>query len=180
MKFSASDSSCVSSCIRHVNKGLLNLLITKGNKHSVCVCVLVWAITGHECLPGGNLFGIVVLFICSVLGGKLVGMIQLPTLPPLPSSTWYDPAAQTLQLYLTYLITFIFTHWTHFKDSLRNIALSIILTRAGLGLDPTALRRLKAVCVRLAVGPCVLEASVVAVVSHFLLGLPWIWGFIQG
>lgn len=43
-----------------------------------------------------------------------------------------------------------------------------------------ALRRLKAVCVRVAVGPCVLEACVVAVVSHFLLHLPWIWGFILG
>ncbi|XP_068611960.1 sodium/hydrogen exchanger 9B2-like [Brachionichthys hirsutus] len=72
---------------------------------------------------------------------------------------------------------FIDAHWS---AALRNIALSIILTRAGLGLDPSALSRLKAVCVRLAVGPCVLEACIVAVVSHFLLGLPWVWGFILG
>lgn len=45
---------------------------------------VVWSVTGSECLPGGNLFGIVILFICSVLGGKLVGMIQLPKLPPFP------------------------------------------------------------------------------------------------
>ena len=45
---------------------------------------VVWSITGKECLPGGNLFGIVILFICAVLGGKLVGMVQLPTLPPFP------------------------------------------------------------------------------------------------
>uniref|UniRef100_A0A8C9XSS8 Cation/H+ exchanger transmembrane domain-containing protein n=1 Tax=Sander lucioperca TaxID=283035 RepID=A0A8C9XSS8_SANLU len=157
----------------------------------VCVCVtvcllclfsllfgVVWAITGHECLPGGNLFGIVVLFICSVLGGKLVGMIQLPTLPPFPPLLGMLLAGLLLRNvpYVTDAV-YIDTHWS---AALRNIALSIILTRAGLGLDPTALRRLKAVCVRLAVGPCVLEASVVAVVSHFLLGLPWIWCFIQG
>ncbi|XP_031133216.2 sodium/hydrogen exchanger 9B2-like [Sander lucioperca] len=177
MKFSASDSSCVSSCIRHVNKGLLNLLITKVCLFSLLFGV-VWAITGHECLPGGNLFGIVVLFICSVLGGKLVGMIQLPTLPPFPPLLGMLLAGLLLRNvpYVTDAV-YIDTHWS---AALRNIALSIILTRAGLGLDPTALRRLKAVCVRLAVGPCVLEASVVAVVSHFLLGLPWIWGFIQG
>ncbi|KAF1381042.1 hypothetical protein PFLUV_G00170310 [Perca fluviatilis] len=143
MKFSVSDSSCVSSCIRHVNKGLLNLLITKVCLFSLLFGV-VWAITGSECLPGGNLFGIVVLFICSVLGGKLVGMIQLPTLPPFPP---------LLGMLLAGLL-------------LRNV--------------PYALRRLKAVCVRLAVGPCVLEAFVIAVVSHFLLDLPWVWGFILG
>lgn len=43
-----------------------------------------------------------------------------------------------------------------------------------------ALLRLKAVCVRLAIGPCMLEACVVTIVSHFLLGLPWVWGFILG
>ncbi|KAF7641478.1 hypothetical protein LDENG_00280320 [Lucifuga dentata] len=69
---------------------------------------------------------------------------------------------------------------SHWSAALRNIALSIILTRAGLGLDPSALRRLKAVCVRVAIGPCVVEACVVAIVSHFLLGLPWVWGFILG
>uniref|UniRef100_A0A3P9DJT6 Sodium/hydrogen exchanger 9B2 n=1 Tax=Maylandia zebra TaxID=106582 RepID=A0A3P9DJT6_9CICH len=72
---------------------------------------------------------------------------------------------------------FIDTHWS---AALRNIALSIILTRAGLGLNPEALSRLKAVCVRVAVGPCMVEACIVAVVSHFLLGLPWVWGFILG
>uniref|UniRef100_A0A4W5KB96 Cation/H+ exchanger domain-containing protein n=1 Tax=Hucho hucho TaxID=62062 RepID=A0A4W5KB96_9TELE len=64
--------------------------------------------------------------------------------------------------------------------ALRNVALAIILTRAGLGLDPSALSRLKAVCVRLAVGPCTVEASTVAVMSHFLMGLPWVWGFVLG
>ncbi|XP_039678132.1 sodium/hydrogen exchanger 9B2-like isoform X2 [Perca fluviatilis] len=177
MKFSVSDSSCVSSCIRHVNKGLLNLLITKVCLFSLLFGV-VWAITGSECLPGGNLFGIVVLFICSVLGGKLVGMIQLPTLPPFPPLLGMLLAGLLLRNvpYVTDAV-YIDTHWS---AALRNIALSIILTRAGLGLDPTALRRLKAVCVRLAVGPCVLEAFVIAVVSHFLLDLPWVWGFILG
>ncbi|KAG7250659.1 hypothetical protein CRUP_033699 [Coryphaenoides rupestris] len=64
--------------------------------------------------------------------------------------------------------------------SLRNIALAIILARAGLGLDPSALQKLKGVCMRVACGPCLIEASTVALVSHFLMGLPWVWGFILG
>uniref|UniRef100_A0A3Q1EV12 Sodium/hydrogen exchanger 9B2-like n=1 Tax=Acanthochromis polyacanthus TaxID=80966 RepID=A0A3Q1EV12_9TELE len=151
-------------------------------KLSVCLFALlfgvVWSITGQECLPGGNLFGLVILFICSVLGGKLVGLIQLPTLPPFPPLLGMLLAGLVLRNvpYITDAV-FIDTHWS---AALRNIALSIILTRAGLGLDPSALRRLKAVCVRLAIGPCVVEACCVAVVSHLLLGLPWTWGFILG
>ncbi|XP_038588387.1 sodium/hydrogen exchanger 9B2-like [Micropterus salmoides] len=182
-KMTASGStSCCSSCISLKDRcprpqGLINLLITK-----VCLFALlfgvVWAITGSECLPGGNLFGIVILFICSVLGGKLVGMIQLPTLPPFPPLLGMLLAGLVLRN-VPYIADAVFID-THWSAALRNVALSIILTRAGLGLDPSALSRLKAVCVRVAVGPCMVEASVVAVVSHFLLGLPWVWGFILG
>uniref|UniRef100_A0A3P9I582 Cation/H+ exchanger transmembrane domain-containing protein n=1 Tax=Oryzias latipes TaxID=8090 RepID=A0A3P9I582_ORYLA len=138
----------------------------------------VWSITGRECLPGGNLFGIIILFICSVLGGKLVGMIQLPTLPPFPPLLGMLLAGLLLRN-VPYITTAVFID-TRWSAALRNIALSVILTRAGLGLDPSALQRLKAVFVRVAVGPCTVEASVVAVVSHFLLGLPWTWAFILG
>lgn len=45
---------------------------------------VVWSITEKECLPGGNLFGITILFICAVIGGKLVALIHIPKLPPFP------------------------------------------------------------------------------------------------
>ncbi|XP_008057782.1 sodium/hydrogen exchanger 9B2 isoform X2 [Carlito syrichta] len=66
------------------------------------------------------------------------------------------------------------------SSSLRSIALSIILVRAGLGLDSEALKKLKGVCVRLSLGPCTVEACSSAVLTHFLLGLPWQWGFMLG
>uniref|UniRef100_A0A087YFB9 Cation/H+ exchanger transmembrane domain-containing protein n=1 Tax=Poecilia formosa TaxID=48698 RepID=A0A087YFB9_POEFO len=172
-------SSC---CVRLKDRcprpnGFLNLLLTKAFL-LVLLFGTVWSITGQECLPGGNLFGIVILFICSVLGGKLLGLIHLPTLPPFPPLLGMLLAGLLLRN-VPYVgaAVFISPHWS---AALRNVALSVILTRAGLGLDPSALRRLKAVCVRVAVGPCVLEACVVAMVSHFLLHLPWIWGFILG
>lgn len=45
---------------------------------------VVWSITEDECLPGGNLFGITILFICALIGGKLVALVHLPKLPPFP------------------------------------------------------------------------------------------------
>ncbi|XP_034886085.1 sodium/hydrogen exchanger 9B1 isoform X5 [Mirounga leonina] len=43
-----------------------------------------------------------------------------------------------------------------------------------------ALRHLKRVCLRLAIGPCLMEACSTAVVSHFLMNFPWQWGFLLG
>ena len=62
----------------------------------------------------------------------------------------------------------------------RNIALTVILTRAGLGLDPVALKRLSMGVIRLAFCPCLVEAVVEAVAAHFFLGFPWQWGFMLG
>ncbi|KAI1883582.1 hypothetical protein AGOR_G00233060 [Albula goreensis] len=158
-------------------RGLLASIITKVTMAAVLFGV-VWSITEKECLPGGNLFGIVVLFICAIYGGKLVGLIQFPTLPPFPPLLGMLLAGLVLRNvpYITDAV-YIDQRWS---AALRNIALAIILTRAGLGLDGSALKKLKAVCLRVAVGPCTLEACTVAIVSHFLMDLPWIWGFVLG
>ncbi|CAL8332657.1 unnamed protein product [Lota lota] len=158
-------------------RGLLASLITKVILAAVLFGV-VWAITEKECLPGGNLFGITVLFICAVTGGKLVGLIRLPKLPPFPPLLGMLLMGFMLRnIPVVTDAVYIDFKWS---ASLRNIALAVILTRAGLGLDPSALQKLKSVCVRVACGPCLLEASTVALVSHFLMGLPWVWSFILG
>ena len=56
----------------------------------------------------------------------------------------------------------------------------VILMRAGLGLDPQALKRLSGMVFRLAFTPCLVETLVVAVGSHLLLDFPWMWGFMLG
>ncbi len=71
-------------------------------------------------------------------------------------------------LYFTYLFIY------------RQLALVIILIRAGLGLDPEALFRLKGVVLRLAFLPCLAEAFTVAAASHWILGFPFLWGLILG
>lgn len=60
------------------------------------------------------------------------------------------------------------------------VALSVILIKAGLGLDPGALVRLSLVVLRLACCPCLAEALGAAVVSHYILGYPWVWGLLVG
>uniref|UniRef100_A0A8C4XDH2 Cation/H+ exchanger domain-containing protein n=1 Tax=Erpetoichthys calabaricus TaxID=27687 RepID=A0A8C4XDH2_ERPCA len=128
---------------------------------------VVWSVTGDECLPGGNLFGILLLLFCAVVAGKLFGLIKIPTLPPLPPLLGMLLAGFVLHnVPVVNTAVNISQKWS---SSLRSIALAVILTRAGLGLDAKALRKLKAVC-----------ACSVAVLSHFLLQIPWIWGFILG
>ncbi|KAI5226057.1 Sodium/Hydrogen Exchanger 9B2 [Manis pentadactyla] len=157
--------------------GLLDRLIT-----NVVIVVLLWAvvwsITGSECLPGGNLFGIIVLFYCAVIGGKLLGLIKLPTLPPLPPLLGMLLAGFLIRNIPVINDNIQIKH--KWSSALRSIALSIILVRAGLGLDSKALKKLKGVCVRLSMGPCLVEACTSALLAHFLMGLPWQWGFILG
>merc|ERR1712156_620748 len=71
-------------------------------------------------------------------------------------------------------------YWVKTSGILRGIALVVILMRAGLGLDPQALKKLSGMVFRLAFTPCLVETTVVAVFSHLLLGFPWMWGFMLG
>ncbi|XP_064596743.1 sodium/hydrogen exchanger 9B2-like [Liolophura sinensis] len=66
------------------------------------------------------------------------------------------------------------------SSSLRTIGLVIILVRAGLGLDPGALKKLSLVVVRLAFTPCLVEATTIAVASNLIVGFEWPWAFMQG
>ncbi|XP_053317518.1 sodium/hydrogen exchanger 9B2 isoform X2 [Spea bombifrons] len=157
--------------------GLLSRIVTHAIM-GVLVFGVVWSITGPECLPGGNLFGIISLFSCAIFGGKLVGLIKIPTLPPLPPLLGMLIAGFLIRNipWVTEQVKIDYK-WS---ASLRNIALAIILARAGLGLDPMALKKLKAVCLRLSLGPCAIETCSAAVLSHFLMGLPLTWGFMLG
>ncbi|WAR20709.1 SL9B2-like protein [Mya arenaria] len=136
-----------------------------------------WAVlislTGPQGLPGGNFFSLVILFFFCVIGGYLVTFIRLPPLLGmlivgclLRNVPKIDIVGNNLD-----------SGWS---SALRQIALTVILIRAGLGLDPAALRKLSFAVVRLAFSPCLMECVAEAVAAHFLLGLPWIWCFMLG
>jgi len=151
------------------------------------VVVTIWAasyvILGQIALPGrehlnisiegGTIFSLIMLLVLAHLGGMLVALVKLPPLLGM--------------LIVGILVNFI-PHVNVIGDgldpkwssALRSTALTVILLRAGLGLDPIALRKLSAMVFRLAFSPCLAETVIVAVVSHLLLGFPWQWGFMLG
>ncbi|KAF6774039.1 hypothetical protein AHF37_06968, partial [Paragonimus kellicotti] len=63
---------------------------------------------------------------------------------------------------------------------LRQLALTTILSRAGLGLDPATLKQVCGSVFRLALIPCFCEAFTLMLVTRFLIGWPWSWGAILG
>lgn len=137
-----------------------------------------WSVVGDDCLPGGNLFGIIVVVNLSFICGFAVSKIQLPTLPPLPSLLGMLFAGFLLANIPNLSLTSnILPIWS---SSLRSVALSIILVKAGLDLDPSVLNKMKSVCLRLTIIPCLVETTSCAVAAHLLLGFPWMWGFLLG
>jgi len=53
----------------------------------------------------------------------------------------------------------------------RQIALTVILTRAGLELSPKQLKKLRGAVPMLAFGPCIVEACCCAVVTYLLFNV---------
>lgn len=62
----------------------------------------------------------------------------------------------------------------------RKIALVVIFTRAGLDLDPEALKKLYCRMLFLALIPWCAEAAVIAVTVHYLLSIPWSFAILCG
>nr|KAG5713904.1 hypothetical protein BaRGS_024531 [Batillaria attramentaria] len=127
----------------------------------VAVVFLVWwgvliSITKEKALPGGVVFPMLMLFVCCWCGGYLINLVRLPPLFGIDVGRQIDPA------------------WS---STARNMALAVILMKAGLGLDPVALKRLSLVVVRLAFCPSLVEAAVDGVAAHLILGLPWDWAY---
>lgn len=144
----------------------------------ILLCLLLWSalwsVVGDDALPGGNLFALFVLVILGEVAGFVMEAIHLPGLLGmlLIGFLLRNIPCDTLRL-----AEDILPSWS---ASLRSMALVVILLQAGLGLDAGALRSLSVVCIRLCCLPCIAEAVTAAVASHFILGLPWLWGLMLG
>ena len=127
--------------------------------------------------PHGTIFWLIILVTVAMLFGWIFSLAQLPPL---------------LGMLLTGIViknipgVMFDDWWNHYSSTLRSIALVVILMRAGLGLDPGALKRLSGMVIRLAFIPCVTETLIVGISSRLLfkyaLGyeFPWLWGFLLG
>ncbi|GFR63527.1 mitochondrial sodium/hydrogen exchanger 9B2-like [Elysia marginata] len=130
------------------------------------------AMTGNAALPGGNLFSLAILFVACWCGGYVVGLMHLP---PLLGMLLVGAVLGNVEG-----VDFARDIYQSWSSGCRQIALTIILIKAGLGLDPQALRRLSFVVLRLAFLPCLVETLVGGITSHLILGFPWPWAFMQG
>nr|XP_044999464.1 sodium/hydrogen exchanger 9B1 [Jaculus jaculus] len=146
------------------------------------ILLMIWivllSLSGNSALPGGTIFGLLIISYSAFLGGKLLEFIKIPLMPPLPPLL-----GMLLAGFVVRNIPFISEHVTipsTWSSALRNCALTVILIHAGFGMDPQALKHLKGVCLRLSFGPCIIEACSAAVFSHYIMKFPWQWGFLLG
>eukprot|EP00118_Oscarella_pearsei_P008517 m.44309 g.44309 ORF g.44309 m.44309 type:complete len:808 (+) comp33513_c0_seq7:85-2508(+) len=161
-----------------------------------------WAILGSLVLPCSHGFSVILLVVLAAFGGFLARIVFLPPLvgmliagflfgniPLLVDSSekgsCSNEASNSSNSSNSTNITspvcgHCFCLNQAWSSALRSVALVVILSRAGLGLNPSALKRLKYVVMRLAFLPCLAEALVFAIVSHFLLDMPWAWSFTAG
>lgn len=131
----------------------------------------VYAIIGDTAAPGGQLFSLVTLTVAANLGGWLVG---LTTLPRLIGMLFTGIIMQNIGA------VNIDGEFKAVTAELRKFALVIILTRAGLEMDPEAFKKIWLTILKLGLVPWVVEAAVVCSLSHYMLELPWMWGLLLG
>jgi len=66
------------------------------------------------------------------------------------------------------------------SDEIRMLALLVILFKAGLGLDKNKILAQGSVAIRLGFLPAIIEASVVAVATHYIFGWDWLTSWLLG
>ncbi|XP_046402453.1 sodium/hydrogen exchanger 9B2-like isoform X1 [Ischnura elegans] len=132
----------------------------------------IWSSVGDYASPGGGLFN----FIVVIMVAHYVSVIgTYCALPPLVGMLLVGVFFKN-----TDLIRVEGSVHPEILNQSRDIALTLVLIRAGLGLDPSALKKLSKVVPRLAFTPCLVEMTTIAFASHLILGLPIIWGFLMG
>ena len=152
-------------CGRVLTRGLIALLIW----------AVLWSIIGTDALPGGNIFGIFIVIVSASLCGFLISKIPYLHLPPLLGMLLAGFLLRNVRG--IDLARHIDKRWS---STLRSMALVVILIRSGLGLNTSALRKLKFTLARLAFLPCILEAVTAAILVHLLLDMKWLWAFQLG
>ncbi|KAJ8318807.1 hypothetical protein KUTeg_003898 [Tegillarca granosa] len=142
-----------------------------------CLAAFIWmvliSVTEEGALPGGNFFSLFVLFFAAVSCGYLISFLRLP---PLLGMLLAGALLRNVPV-VKIVGDSIDKNWS---GDLRAIALTVILIRAGLGLDPKALKKLSFTVLRLAFAPCLVECCAEAVAAHLLLGFPWPFAFLLG
>ncbi|XP_041988570.1 sodium/hydrogen exchanger 9B2-like isoform X2 [Aricia agestis] len=145
----------------------------------ICIAMfflLTWGILyaelGSPFSINGELLSMTVLVIAAYLIGWV--WLKITTLPALIGMLLTGIIFQNLGL------VHISDTYRKLNQDLRKIALVIILTRAGLGLNANVLKKHYVAVLQLGLLPWLVECLAIGVTTHFLLYLPWIWAFLLG
>ncbi|XP_053211225.1 sodium/hydrogen exchanger 9B2-like [Panonychus citri] len=95
-----------------------------------------------------------------------------------PSTPWNESIFAFILLFTASYLTGTINK--SISSFIRDLALGIILLRAGLSLNPSRLRKLSWLCLRLAVFPCIIEAFVLAITTYYIIGVPFFWCMVLG
>lgn len=128
----------------------------------------LWGLMGPLALPGGPIFALFVLVIVCYLGGKLVRLFKVPSL-----------VGMILFGFILRNVPYIDIP-EDWAGSIRNLALVLILLRAGLEVDASVLKSNTGTCLRMILLPFIVECAIGGLVGHFLLDIPWLWSFLLG
>ncbi|CAH0750236.1 unnamed protein product [Diatraea saccharalis] len=142
----------------------------------ILFCLLIWGFLYVEIGEAVSIKGELISMIILVMAAYLVGWIwlKLTTLPALIGMLLTGIIFQNLQL------VHMTDNYRKLNQDLRKVSLVIILTRAGLGLRASVLKKHYAAVLQLGLLPWIVECLAIAVTTHYLLKLPWIWGFLLG
>ncbi|KAJ8607410.1 hypothetical protein CTAYLR_009950 [Chrysophaeum taylorii] len=132
-------------------------------------CVVAYLAIGSAAAPGGPVFAVECVILAGIAGGQIVDWVNRKSGARLPPLLGMLIAGCCLRNAAGVRVD------KRTSSSLRTAALSLILCRAGLGLDTEALRRLRWAAFRLAALPCLVEATVAAILGFLLFSLPAPW-----
>ncbi|KAI8422647.1 hypothetical protein MSG28_006420 [Choristoneura fumiferana] len=133
---------------------------------------ILYAEIGEPVGLNGEILSMSLLVIAAYLLGWL--WLKITTLPALIGMLLTGILFQNVGL------VHMTDQYRKLNQDLRKVALVIILTRAGLGLDAEVLKKHYAAVLQLGLLPWIVECIAIAVTTRYLLGLPWIWGFLLG
>lgn len=141
--------------------------------------LLAWAVLyfllGDVVLPGGSVFGLLLLIVFSYTLGWILTYIPWLHLPPIFGMLLAGIILRNTDFYNIQDELGLGT-----TSKIRTFCLTFIMVRAGLQLTTTALRAHPVFVVILALVPCTIEMLAITVSCRCLLEFPWNWSFMTG
>lgn len=141
--------------------------------------LLAWAVLyfllGDMVLPGGSIFGLLILVVFSYTLGWSLTCIPYLHVPPI-----FGMLLAGIILRNTDMYNIHDELGPRTTSKIRTFCLTFIMVRAGLQLTTTTLRAHPVFVMILALVPCSVEMLTVSVLCRYLLEYPWNWSFMTG